>query len=218
MYRQITFLAAILVHATIMGAAAPSAREILDQVRLQNRTSSSTCRATRSGATVIHFRITQTGPVIRYTSQSSGGRAITVGRRWRPARPRLLNSTKKSPLRASTKGSGDCITYGDLAPSSLLAECASDRRRHAPHSQLLEAAPHRSGEDANIDRSPLVDKESGALMRMEGYDPKSQLVKRFEVVSAQKIEGRWFLKQMRIEEMEPGRNKVRSRSYLEIKK
>jgi negative regulator of sigma E activity len=63
-----------------------------------------------------------------------------------------------------------------------------------------------------------VDKESGALMRMEGYDSKGQLTKRFEVVSAQKIEGRWFLKQMRIEEMEPGTNKVRSRSYLEIKK
>ena len=55
-------------------------------------------------------------------------------------------------------------------------------------------------------------------MRMEGYDQKSQLVKRFEVVSAQKIEGRWFLKQMRIEEMDPGTCKVRSRSYLEIKK
>src|SRR4029077_7007690 len=63
-----------------------------------------------------------------------------------------------------------------------------------------------------------VDKESGALMRMEGSDWKAQLKKRFEVVSAQKIEGRWFLKQMRIEEMEAGTNKVRLRSYLEIKK
>jgi hypothetical protein len=38
------------------------------------------------------------------------------------------------------------------------------------------------------------------------------------VVSAQKIEGRWFLKQMRIEEMQPGTNKVVSRCYLEINK
>jgi hypothetical protein len=63
-----------------------------------------------------------------------------------------------------------------------------------------------------------VDQESGALMRMEGYDGEGRLTKRFEVVSAQKIEGRWFLKQMRIEEMEPGTGKVQSRSYLEIKK
>ena len=48
------------------------------------------------------------------------------------------------------------------------------------------------------------DKASGALMRMEGYDWNVQIVKRFEVVSAQKIDNRWFLKQMRIEELQPG--------------
>ena len=55
-------------------------------------------------------------------------------------------------------------------------------------------------------------------MRMEGYDWNAQLAKRFEVVSAQKIEGRWFLKQMRIEELQPGTNRVQSRTYLEIKR
>jgi hypothetical protein len=63
-----------------------------------------------------------------------------------------------------------------------------------------------------------VDKESGAIMRMEGFDGNGRLTKRFEVVSAQKIEGRWFLKQMRVEEMQLGTDKVQSRSYLEIKK
>ncbi len=63
-----------------------------------------------------------------------------------------------------------------------------------------------------------VDKKSGALMRMEGYDADGKLVKRFEVVSTQKIDNRWFLKQMRVEEMQPGTNKVQSRTYLEIKK
>ena len=67
-------------------------------------------------------------------------------------------------------------------------------------------------------------------MRMEGYDWNGQLAKRFEVVSAQKIDNpekigarevvrsRWFLKQMRVEELQPGTNKVQSRTYLEIKK
>ena len=59
---------------------------------------------------------------------------------------------------------------------------------------------------------------SGALMRLEGYDAKGQIIKRFNVVSAQKIEDRWFLKQMRIETFEPGTNKVVSRTYLEINK
>jgi hypothetical protein len=37
-------------------------------------------------------------------------------------------------------------------------------------------------------------------------------------VSGQKIDGRWFLKQMRIEELQPGTTKVVARTYLEIKK
>jgi hypothetical protein len=63
-----------------------------------------------------------------------------------------------------------------------------------------------------------VDQQGGAIMRMEGYDWEKRLAKRFEVVSGQKIDGRWFLKQMRVEEFEPGTSKVRGRTYLEIKK
>ena len=63
-----------------------------------------------------------------------------------------------------------------------------------------------------------VDKASGALMRIEGYDWGGKLVKCFEVISAQKIDNRWFLKQMRVEEMEPGTNRVQARTYLEIKR
>ena len=55
-------------------------------------------------------------------------------------------------------------------------------------------------------------------MRLEAYNWQNKLAKKFEVVSAQKIEGRWFLKQMRIEEIDPGTGKVQSRSYLEINK
>jgi negative regulator of sigma E activity len=63
-----------------------------------------------------------------------------------------------------------------------------------------------------------VDKASGALMRMEGYDWDAKLIKRFEVVSAQKIERCWFLKQMRVEQFQPGTNHVEARAYLEIKR
>ena len=55
-------------------------------------------------------------------------------------------------------------------------------------------------------------------MRMEGYDWNGKLVRRFEVVSVQKIEGRFFLKQMRIEAIQPETGKVQARTYLEIKK
>ena len=72
-----------------------------------------------------------------------------------------------------------------------------------------------------LDRVPRTDRP--VALEIEGlvkHYPvtKGAVIKRFEVVSAQKIEGRWFLKQMRVEEMDPATSKVKSRSYLEIKK
>ena len=61
-----------------------------------------------------------------------------------------------------------------------------------------------------------VAKQSGALLRAEAYDAQSRLVKKFEVISGQKIEGKWFLKQMRIERYDPGTGGLVSRTYLEI--
>ena len=82
--------------------------------------------------------------------------------------------------------------------------------------KLQLRAPSRESPYSNV--LLWVDKVSGALMRMEGYDWNAKLVKRFEVVSAQKIEGRWFLKQMRVEQLQPGTNHVEARAYLEIKR
>jgi negative regulator of sigma E activity len=82
--------------------------------------------------------------------------------------------------------------------------------------KLQLRAPSNESQYSNV--LLWIDKASGALMRMEGYDSNLQLVKRFEVVSAQKIEKRWFLKQMRIEELQPGTSHVQTRTYLEIKK
>jgi hypothetical protein len=61
-----------------------------------------------------------------------------------------------------------------------------------------------------------IDKESGAILRIEGYDKKGLLLRRFEVVSAQKIDGLWMLKQMRIESFAPANPDPLSRHYLEV--
>jgi hypothetical protein len=54
-------------------------------------------------------------------------------------------------------------------------------------------------------------------MKMEAYDWKAKLLKSFEVVSGQKIECRWFLKEMRIEEFARDREGEYA-DYLDIKK
>lgn len=61
-----------------------------------------------------------------------------------------------------------------------------------------------------------IDKEGGAILRIEGYDKKGLLLRRFEIVSAQKIDGLWMLKQMRIESFAPGNSSPLSRVYLEV--
>ena len=61
-----------------------------------------------------------------------------------------------------------------------------------------------------------MDKNSGALTRIEGYDRKGRLSKTFTVVEVQKIDGQWMLKQMRVERMDPETRTVTLRTYLEI--
>jgi hypothetical protein len=223
MHKLIILLALVIPLTTVKAEAPPSAKEILAQVRLQQSQQQLDLQGQlRSDATVIPFRITQTGPIIRYTFANppevvqlrlgeDGSRLDLV----------LLNSTKKfSSSRLDEKIGGTAVTYGDLAlkflywPNPQVIGAETLRTRSCWKLRL--SAPSKDAQYATV--LLWVEKESGALMRMEGYDQQNQLVKRFEVVSAQKIDGRWFLKQMRIEEMQPGTDKVRSRTYLEIKR
>jgi negative regulator of sigma E activity len=62
-----------------------------------------------------------------------------------------------------------------------------------------------------------LDQASGALLRIEGFDWQGRLLRRFEVVSGQRIDGQWMLKQMRIERFSPeSSTRAIGRSYLEI--
>jgi Outer membrane lipoprotein-sorting protein len=61
-----------------------------------------------------------------------------------------------------------------------------------------------------------IDQESGALLRIEGYNREGKLLRRFEVISAQKIDGQWMLKQMRVETLDPESSRILNRTYLEV--
>jgi hypothetical protein len=63
-----------------------------------------------------------------------------------------------------------------------------------------------------------VDKGSGGILRMEGYNRPGQLIKRYEVISGMKVGDGWMLKQMRIESFDPESHKVVGRTYLELEK
>ena len=176
----------------------------------------------RVDANVIPFRITQTGPVIRYTFYNPPEvLQLRLGEKSSSLDLVLENSTKKFAASwLDDRIGGTAVTYGDLALKFLYwprtEMLGEETIRTRDCWKLRLQPPSRAAQYSNV--LLWVDKEGGAMMRIEAYDWRGRLTKRFEVVSAQKIEGRWFLKQMRIEDLQPGTNKVLSRTYLEIKK
>lgn len=80
----------------------------------------------------------------------------------------------------------------------------------------IELRPGKRGSEFAVVRVWL-DQASGALLRIEGFDWQGKLLRRFEVVSGQRIDGRWMLKQMRIEKFAPDNaSRPVGRAYLEI--
>jgi hypothetical protein len=218
------FLAlALTLTSLAYGEPVPSAQEILASVRmLETRQQIDLHGQLRDNATVIPFRLIQTGPIIRY-SFSNPAEQVQLRLGENSSRLDVVTDTGTEKLAASKldqKIGGTGVTYEDLAlkflywPNARVLGQENIRTRNCWKLQLR--APSRESQYSNV--LLWIDKTSGALMRLEGYDWNGQLAKRFEVVSAQKIDHRWFLKQMRIEELQPGTNKVQARTYLEIKK
>jgi hypothetical protein len=201
----------------------PSAKDILASVRMmESRQQIDLQGQLRQDNVVVPFRLVQNGPLIRY-SFANPDEVLQLRLGENSSRLDLVTDGGAEQFAASTlkqKIRGTCVTYEDLAfkflywPTARVLGEENVRTRNCWKLQLR--APSRESQYSNM--LLWIDKASGALMRMEGYDWNAQLAKRFEVVSAQKIEGRWFLKQMRIEELQPGTNHVLSRTYLEIKR
>ena len=201
----------------------PSAKDILASVRMmESRQQIDLQGQLRQDNNVVPFHLVQNGPLIRY-SFANPDEVLQLRLGEKGSRLDLVtdNGTEQfaaSKLEQKIRGTG--VTYEDLAfkflywPAARVLGEENVRTRNCWKLQLR--APSRESQYSNV--LLWIDKASGALMRMEGYDWNAQLAKRFEVVSAQKIEGRWFLKQMRIEELQPGTNRVQSRTYLEIKR
>jgi hypothetical protein len=218
-----TVLAVLLVASSAMAAPTPSAKEILESVRLRQAQQELNLQGQiREGETIVPFRLTQSGPVIRYTfSNPSETLQLHLGEN----DSRLEEVTgegveKIAPAQFDHKVRGTGVTYEDLALRFLYWQTGrvtgENEIRTVSCWKLEMKAPSRQSQYSNV--WLWVGKENGALMKMEAYDWNAKLLKRFEVVSGQKIEGRWFLKELRIEELDPGTGKVKTRTYLDIKK
>jgi len=208
---------------TLHAQPAPSAQDILASVRMMEAQQQIDLQGQlRQNDIIVPFRLTQNGPLIRY-SFTNPDEVLQLRLGEKSSRLDLVSDSgteKFAGSKLNQKIRGTSLSYEDLAFKFLYWPTArvlgEERVRTRNCWKLQLRAPSRESQYSNI--LLWVDKASGALMRMEGYDWNAHLAKRFEVVSAQKIDNRWFLKQMRIEELQPGTNHVQSRTYLEIKK
>jgi hypothetical protein len=213
----------LMFSLSIFAEPLPSAKDILASVRMtEARQQIDLSGQLRQNDVVVPFRLTQNGPLIRY-SFTNPDEVLQLRLGENSSRLDLVTETGTERFAASKlhqKIRGTILTYEDLAfkflywPTARVLGEENVRTRNCWKLQLR--APSRESQYSNV--VLWVDKASGALMRMEGYDWNAQLAKRFEVVSAQKIDNRWFLKQMRVEELQPGTNHVQARAYLEIKR
>ena len=222
--RHSTFVICVTLAAlSVFAEPPPSAKDVLDSVRMiESRQQIDLEGQLRQDDMVIPFRLMQNGPLIRYTF-TNPDETLQLRLGENSSRLELVSDAGTEKVGASKlqeKIRGKIVTYGDLAfkflywPSARVSGEENVRTRKCWKLQLR--APSRESPYSNV--LLWVDKASGALMRMEGYDWDATLIKRFEVVSAQKIERRWFLKQMRVEQFQPGTNHVEARAYLEIKR
>jgi|SRR6516162_72144 hypothetical protein len=211
--------------AAALSAAAllPTASEILESVRmLESQQQIDLDGQLREDGRVIPFHITQSGPLVRY-SFTDPDEVLQLRLGENGSRLDLVtdDGAERIPaekLKEKVRDTG--ITYEDLTLEFLYWENArvlgDETVRTRSCWKLQVVAASRDSQYWNV--VIWVDKASGALMRMDGYDWDGKIAKRFEVVSAQKIDNRWFLKQMRVEDLKPGTNKVQARTYLEIKR
>jgi hypothetical protein len=199
---RVTVVVFTFVVAVLSAAPPPSAKEILDSVRmLEARQQIDLEGQLREDEKVIPFHLTQTGPLIRY-SFADPEEVLQLRLGENGSRLDLVTAagSEKFPaekLNEKIRGTG--ISYEELAlkflywPNARVLGDETVRTRSCW--KLQSVAPSRDSQYWNV--AIWVDKASGALMRMEGYDWNGKLAKRFEVISAQKIDDRWFLKQMR---------------------
>ena len=167
------------------------------------------------------FRLAADGPQVRYDFPGTPPTLVQV--RYNEDNSQLEESIggsteKLTPANFDKKLLGTDLAYEDLALRFIYWSRATitgeDRIKLQSTWKLTLNAPTHRTEYSSVNL--WVDKDSGALLRAEAYDWQGKLIKRFEVISAQSIEGKWYLKKMRIESLDPADAKVRSRTYLEI--
>lgn len=201
--------------------ADPDAEAILQSARVNPLGKPMTLDARlRAGNESIPFRIAVRDGKISYVFQAPdqeillglGDRVSTLEER------RGGKSGAVAPARYDEPVRGGLLTYEDLALRFLYWKnprlLGEETVESLPAYKIEIPAPPTASQYGVV--RVWIGRDTGALLRIEGYDRSGKLAKSFRVVSGQKIDGQWMLKQMRIERIDPATRKVTGRTYLEV--
>jgi hypothetical protein len=214
-------LVALFFCLGVIIADEPAADEILAAARMNPMGEEITLDAQlRAGSVKVPFLIEVGAGAVRYGfSGPQQDILLRLGESESTLEERLDGMQMAVPIsKFDDSVRGGLITYEDLALRFLywknprLLESETVRSRDA---WKIEIPAPRGASQYGVVRV-WIDKQSAALLRIEGYDPTGRLVKRFEVISAQKIDGQWMLKQMRVERIDPETRKITGITYLEV--
>jgi hypothetical protein len=207
------------------GEEAPDAREILKTVRAaQTAQQQSLNGKLRSGWKSIPFKLTMSGNTVRWDfSDPPQTLQLRLGEKDSQFEEIGKGGPQKvSPARFDAKVRDSDISYEDLSMRFLYwpkASVEGDAVMLLNKCWVVRVEPPAKNDSQYGMVKLWITKNGGALMQAEAYGHDGKLERRFKVISGQSLgDGLWILKQMRIEEMTPGKGTDRTPSYLEIEK
>lgn len=218
MFRLI-FSIVFAIVALAPGLRAQDATEILRTARMNNLSQSMALDARLRGSfRTIPFRLSLDRGEVSYAFTEPNERVILKFTK-DDSDLRLENAkgelSEPDPA-GKVRGSG--LTFEDISMQFLYwprAKVVGEETLKMQSCYKIEVHPLRKGTAYGVVRL-WVAKDSGAIMRMEGFDGSGRLIKRFEVIGGQQFKGQWFLKTMRIENFDPENGKVAQRAWLDI--
>ena len=208
------------------GEDAPDARAILKTVRIaQGSQQEALTGRLRSGWKSIPFRLTMSTNTVRWEfSDPPQTLQLRLGEKDSQLEEITGTGTaqKIAPARFDEKVRESDISYEDLAMRFLYWPNAvvEDQQTLLMNKCWVVRVEPRAKNESQYGMVKLwITATSGALLQAEAFGHDGKLARRFKVISGQSLGGGlWILKQMRIEQMAPGKGVDRTPSYLEIDK
>jgi hypothetical protein len=219
--KLIDLIALVFALLPLVGSAqVPDAAVILDGVRLAAVNRELNGQLRKEDGTTIPFRLILSGSQVVYrfsnpdetlrvelkeststVKQDEGGKSRLIAGSQLPERVR-----------------GTDLSYEDLSLHFLYwANPKVEGEQTVKGFSCWIILVQHIGRDSNYTSVRMwITKEGNGLLRAEAFNSKGKLVKRFEVISGQKVEDKWIPKQVRIQVYDPETGKQESRTYLEI--